>query len=190
MHVKTAGDLARCCVFWPANTCVYMVEKDEKRLKITKKVHVLAWALRESLVCTMKKELLRYFSSIFHRFRPCKRMRKHEFAGWNTQHLLVFVSEWAWGESLQRNWCVGSFQKVGHHIRQFQWRIHLIFIIIIMWQRILKCFSRLSLTPKKIFYVISPPPPSIYTTISPNGHAFKMFLLLPVVVNRQISLEV
>ena len=31
------------------------------------------------------------FSNVFHHFRPCERMRKHAFAGRNTQHLLLVM---------------------------------------------------------------------------------------------------
>ena len=49
-----------CCVFWPGNACLRMIENFEKHSS---------------------------FSNVFHRFRPCQRMRKHAFAGRNTQQV-------------------------------------------------------------------------------------------------------
>ena len=39
------------------------------------------------LVCMMKKLLSYSFWSVFNRFQPCKRMRKHALAGRNTQQI-------------------------------------------------------------------------------------------------------
>ena len=39
----------------------------------------------EPLVRMMEKVLFSLFSNVFHPFQPCERMRKHEFAGRNTQ---------------------------------------------------------------------------------------------------------
>ena len=44
-------------------------------------------ALREPLMQMMKKILFYSFSSVFDCFRPCERVRKHVFAGWNTQQI-------------------------------------------------------------------------------------------------------
>ena len=51
-----------------ACACVGMVENYEKHSKI------------------IEKNL-----NVFYRFRPCERMRKHDFAGRNTQHLYFYV---------------------------------------------------------------------------------------------------
>ena len=37
----------------------------------------------------MKKVLFYSFLNVFDRFRPCEPMRKHVFAGQNTQHMIV-----------------------------------------------------------------------------------------------------
>ena len=62
-------------------------------------------ASREPLVCVIKKVLFYSFSSVFDCFRPCERMRKHGFAGRNTQHpshfeLIVYSKFWCFLERL------------------------------------------------------------------------------------------
>ena len=44
-------------------------------------------ALHEPIVQMMKKILFYSFSTVFDCFRPCERVRKHVFAGWNTQQI-------------------------------------------------------------------------------------------------------
>ena len=49
------------------------------------------WALHESLVRMMKKVSFWSFSIVFYCFQPCERMRKHAFAGWNTQQFCKYL---------------------------------------------------------------------------------------------------
>ena len=47
--------------------------------------------IHEPLVRIKKKVLFSWFSNVFHHFQPCKRMRKHVFAGQNTSRVHCFV---------------------------------------------------------------------------------------------------
>ena len=40
----------------------------------------------------MEKVLFSGFLKVFHRFQPCERMRKHAFAGRNTQHVCAYYT--------------------------------------------------------------------------------------------------
>ena len=47
--------------------------------------------IHEPLIRIKKKVLFSWFSIVFHHFQPCKRMRKHVFAGQNTSRVHCFV---------------------------------------------------------------------------------------------------
>ena len=64
------------------STSERMVENDRKHLKMSKIVPFSS-CTREAL--DEKRVLFFSFSSVFDRFRPFERMRKHAFAGPNTQ---------------------------------------------------------------------------------------------------------
>ena len=55
-------------------------------------VHIHTWALHEPFLLMMKKVYFQSFSSAFYHFQPCERMRKHAFAGQNSQHLYLTYS--------------------------------------------------------------------------------------------------
>ena len=49
------------------------------------------WHLHEPIARMMKKYVFEYFEAFFYHFQPCKRMRKHAFAGLNTQHPIQII---------------------------------------------------------------------------------------------------
>ena len=44
----------------------------------------------QKLVAHLKKVLFSSFLNVFYHFRPCQRMGKHVFPGWNTQQIIFF----------------------------------------------------------------------------------------------------
>ena len=81
-----------------------------------KKVPSSSWARDDHV------RLFSWFLNVFNRFRPCQRMCKHAFAGWNTQHWILngrkeCVSQMVWilngiwnPFNLTRSWIQFSFQ--------------------------------------------------------------------------------
>ena len=54
------------------------------------------WASHEPFMPMMKKVVFCSFSYVFDRFRPCERLRKHAFAGQNTQQAWSKISVKPW----------------------------------------------------------------------------------------------
>ena len=71
-----------------------------------------SWALHKPLVRMMKKILFSWFLNVFHRFWPCKRMGKHVFAGWNTQHRTTQYHPWKVLDGPETGWEVGGLESL------------------------------------------------------------------------------
>ena len=76
-----------CCVFWPAFGCVQH-PKAGQNIQHIRLFTLLRCIMSQNELTTLWNNTFWWFSSIFHRFWPCKLMCKHAFAGWNTQEPL------------------------------------------------------------------------------------------------------
>ena len=88
VHIRQhLGDLKKTVVYFDQQThacaCVSMVENDEKHWKMIEKSTFFIMCTRGTREAYEEKQRKKF--DVFYRFQPCKRMRKHVFAGRNTQ---------------------------------------------------------------------------------------------------------
>ena len=84
-----------------------------QQLGVTPKSLLTPKRLHEPLVCMMKKVLFPWFLNVFDHFRPCEHMRKHAFAGWNTQQW----NEW-------EIWIFTQWSNINRFLPQwFHWKL-------------------------------------------------------------------